>query len=92
LVAVAAAVIAALALWTVDHGAERVAIEQLSGQERRALYQRTLHTLRSSCDPKTLPDGLRDFCREQAEFVAQFPECDEVCRALAKPHERKPTR
>jgi hypothetical protein len=91
-VAIAAAVISVLALWTADHRAERGAIEQLPAQDRRALYERTLHTLRSSCDPRTLPDGLGDFCREQAEFVTQFPECDAACRALAKAHESKPTR
>lgn len=91
-VAIAAAVVAVLALWRADRGEERQAIEQLSGQERRALYERTLNTLRTSCDPKTLPQGLDDFCREQAEFVVQFPECDDVCRSLAKPHQRKPTK
>lgn len=92
IVGIAAIVIAVLALWLTDRTDERRAIEQLSGQERRALYERTLHTLRSSCDPKTLPEGLDDFCQEQAEFVVQFPECDAVCRSLAKPHQRKATR
>jgi hypothetical protein len=92
ILSVGAVLIAALALWSAENGAERGAIGQLSAPERRALYERTLRTLESSCDPRTQPDGLDDFCREQADFIVQFPECDAACLSLAKQHRRKPSR
>jgi hypothetical protein len=85
-------VIAAIAFFQVDRGDERAAIGELPAQERRALYERTLRTLASSCAPIKQRQGLADHCREQAEFIVQFPECDGACRALAEPHQRKPTR
>jgi hypothetical protein len=51
--------------------------------ERHALYERTLQTLQSpSCDPAR--NGLKDYCRQQAEFIIKFPECDAACGELAK--------
>jgi cytochrome b pre-mRNA-processing protein 3 len=91
--AIVGAVLAALLLWRSNQVEERQAIEQLAERDRRALYERTLRTLSSpSCDPEKQPAGLEPFCREQAEFIVQFPECDEACRTLARPHRSKPTK
>ena len=81
-----------LALWQTGRTSEPRAIRQLSVEARHALYDRTLGTLRSSCDSNTRPAGLARHCREQAEFIVQFPECDDACRALASPHLERPTR
>jgi hypothetical protein len=48
-------------------------------EERRVLYGRILQTLREQCANNTT-DALDDYCREQAEFVSRFPECDTSCR------------
>jgi hypothetical protein len=88
--ALAIAVIAAL-LWYASQLAEHTAIAELPVQERRELYERTLHTLKTTCDPAHQPIGLETFCHDQAEFIVQFPECDRACRALADVH-RGPTR
>ena len=91
IVATLAIAVAAGALWYASETAELGAISRLPAAERRALYQRTLRTLETSCAPTTKPSGLDQFCHEQAEFIVQFPECDQACLAVANPH-RGPTR
>jgi hypothetical protein len=55
------------------------AIASLPTAERRASYQLAVDELRGVCvrEPR-----LIDHCREQAEFVIKFPECDDDCRGL----------
>jgi hypothetical protein len=79
-------------LWVSAGSAERNAISSLPEPERRALYRRTLDTLASTCDLTKRPSGLENFCREQAELIRQFPECDEACTAFWKDHLPAPTR
>jgi cytochrome b pre-mRNA-processing protein 3 len=79
------AVLSAL-IWYASEVQEHTAISELPAQERHALYQRTLHTLETTCAPDKQPSGLETFCRDQAEFVVQFPECDQHCRSVASPH------
>jgi hypothetical protein len=88
--AIALAILAAL-LWYASEIDEHDALSELPARERNALYQRTLHTLQTTCDPARQPSGLEPFCHDQAEFIVQFPECDGACRALANVH-RGPTR
>jgi hypothetical protein len=83
---------ALFASWISSDAAQRDALGRLPEPERRALYERTLHTLDSTCDTAARPDGLADFCREQAEFVRHFPECDTACRALAQRSVPPPSR
>ncbi len=59
--------------------------------ERRALYERTLETLRASCMQARGPT-FTDYCREQADFVRRFPECDSECRELAARFAPHPSR
>jgi hypothetical protein len=56
-------------------------LNHLPEGERRALYQRTLETLRSTC-ANTSGSTLKDYCREQAEFISAFPDCVDACRSL----------
>jgi cytochrome b pre-mRNA-processing protein 3 len=79
-------------LWLWGGDAERKAIGRLPLSERQALYQRTLVTLRASCDPGKRPSGLDEFCRQQAKFLIQFPECDAACTKLVRSQRREPTR
>jgi cytochrome b pre-mRNA-processing protein 3 len=71
---------------------ERQAVHRLPKAERRALYERTLRTLEASCVPVARSPGLDDFCREQAEFLLNFPECDAACRTRAVRFYPPPTR
>jgi cytochrome b pre-mRNA-processing protein 3 len=80
-----AILIAVSAFWIWNRGVESRSLNELAVPERHALYQRTLQTLQSSaCDPNHGAHGLHDYCRRQAEFIVEFPECDASCSALAK--------
>jgi hypothetical protein len=72
--------------WIWTHGAERRAVRNLPLEERGALYHTTLGTLRGPCGASQPSDGLDAFCRKQAEFIVEFPECDGTCMALARAH------
>lgn len=66
-------------------------LESLPEPERRALYDRTLETLRTSCMHSRGPT-LTKHCRDQATFIQRFPECQQECRELAERFEPKPSR
>src|SRR5262245_14871273 len=78
------------AFWYDSHRDERRAVQGLSDSERGALFQRTLRNLESSCHVGAR--GLDDFCRTQAEFILEFPECDARCSQLAKDYLAHPSR
>jgi hypothetical protein len=80
-----AILIAILGFWIWNRGGESLSLHELATPERRALYERTLQTLQSpACDPKHGARGLHNYCRQQAEFIVEFPECDQGCADLAK--------
>jgi hypothetical protein len=60
-------------------------------QERQSLYEHTLEALRTTCT-RTIGEDLAQYCREQAQFVSQFPECDASCLALCRKYAPKPTK
>jgi hypothetical protein len=66
-------------------------VRSMPAAERRALYQRTLETLKSACANNVGPT-MKDYCREQAEFIGLFAECDQACRALVLQLTSAPTR
>ena len=78
----------ALSLWW----SHRDNVVHLPDAERRALYDRTIDTLASFCDPQHALPGIEDYCRRQAAFAVQFPECDATCVKLAEPHRPHPAR
>ncbi|MBK7156953.1 MAG: hypothetical protein IPH72_35195 [Sandaracinaceae bacterium] len=79
---VAVALLIGLSAWRAMRPSR--AIEGLPAAERRALYDRTIESLATVCRSHQV--GLADFCRDQAELVVRFPECDATCRAVADPH------
>lgn len=66
-------------------------LKHMPETERRALYQRTLETLKTTC-ANTSAATLKEYCREQAEFISAFPECLEICRVQVLRHTASPTR
>lgn len=66
-------------------------VRGMPGVERRALYQRTLETLKRTCATPPGPT-VQEYCRNQAEFIGLFDECDEACRALVVQLTSSPTR
>jgi hypothetical protein len=85
-----ALMIGAILTQVTDRRSERATIEQLPAGERQALYERTLQTLSTTCSEPVA--GLDKFCREQADFIVQFPECDNACVAMAQRHRSQATR
>jgi uncharacterized protein HemX len=81
-IALALAVVGAAGYLVWQQGAEDRAIRSLPAEERRAQFLRTAEELRTICaDP---PEALRAHCRQQAEFLSRFPECDAACRLLVE--------
>lgn len=70
-------------LWYSQGAAEDRALAAMSSSERLALYRRTRQNIQEVCG-EHLMAGMAEFCREQAEFVLRFPECDASCRSLAE--------
>jgi len=79
-VALILAMLALLAFWAWSEGDERRALGRLPEAERRALYVRTMQSIEQLCAAPR--EGLRGYCQSQADFLAEFPECDPACRAL----------
>jgi cytochrome b pre-mRNA-processing protein 3 len=78
------AVTTAIAAWFWLAGAEQRALSELPLGDRRDIYARELANLRALCAPPANSD-LSERCRQQAEFVLEFPECDTACQELAGP-------
>ncbi len=71
---------------------ERAGVRELPGEQRSALFTRTVDELRQFCgDGRS--SALDAHCRELAAFATQFDECKDECRALVRPHlAPRPTR
>jgi len=70
--------------------ADRRALSELPASQRQELYRRVFDDLDQICRP---PSGaLDDWCRQQASFLAGFPECDDRCVALTRPFRPSATR
>ena len=71
---------AAISLWLWSVGGERRAVAALDDTQRHELFIRTKQNVESVC---TVPPwDLRDYCEHQAEFLANFPECDGNCQTM----------
>jgi hypothetical protein len=80
--AILLALATAIATWFWLEGAEERALGELPLRDRRDIYARELANLRALCAPPANSD-LSERCRQQAEFVLEFPECDSACQELA---------
>lgn len=62
-------------------------LREMPVSDRRTLYEQTLQILRTSCATAASTPGYaqEDRCREQASFLARFPECDRTCHQLTDP-------
>jgi hypothetical protein len=87
----ALAIVLGVGLWVWTQGSEGRAIQRLDPVQRHALYVSTLQALESTCQTER-DTGLRAYCRQQAEFIRKFPECDEHCREVARIQLAEPAR
>ena len=58
--------------------------------QRAALYAKTLEAVRTTCVPVTA--ATESYCRDQANLLLDFPECDAECVRLARQVRREPRR
>ena len=88
-IAVSLAIVAA-SMWRADR--ERQALLELSPEVRARVYQGALATLTEMCPAAQRTAELTERCRVEAEFLAQFPECDESCMRIVRANSPQPTR
>lgn len=88
LLVVLSVVLVVLLLWRGTRARQR-AVEALPAQTRAALFDETYASARALC---SAGPGLREECARRAEFLLEFPECGDVCRAFANAQLRPPTR
>jgi hypothetical protein len=81
-----------LAVYSWRSGAERRALLRLPEAERRETLARELETLTALCAGGRNAAELAELCRERAEFIRDFPECDEACRQTIGRYLPTPTR
>lgn len=93
---VAAAIFLVIAVlvgvWIRLAGAERRGLSQMPAAERAALYQETRRNTKALCDKARTEPWLDARCRESAEFLMLFPECDDDCAAFARNYVSQPAR
>jgi len=66
-------------------------MRDLPETQRKTLFERTQANLRDICAP-TVDASIHAFCRQQAELLLQFQECEADCQRLASEHLFRPTR
>ena|ERR1051326_404973 len=81
----AAMIVVGLGLfWTWRRGTERRALLQLAPAERQEIYQREVATFRTLCIIKAGEADWEERCRQRADFILRFPECDSQCRTMMR--------
>jgi hypothetical protein len=81
--------LAATTFWS--HWQSRQDLLSMRSQDRRLLYERVLGATMEACAQGRQPD-LTEYCREQGQYLALFPECDESCRSLSRRFSPSPTK
>lgn len=66
-------------------------LARMSDGARQPLFERVQETLRNAC-PHAKGEELRNYCRDQAQFLALFPECDGPCQRLCRRYAPQPAK
>lgn len=66
-------------------------LQRMPADARRVLFEHLQETLRRSC-PQAKGEELREYCQEQAQFLARFPECGASCQDLYKQYAPRATK
>lgn len=80
----ALAIVVLLILWLRVLTAEQRAINNMEPQARAKLFQETWQGVQALCRSQT-DSALAPRCRQEAQFLLKFPECDESCRRFLEP-------
>ncbi len=74
-----------LGVWLWAHSSEDNALRAMSPAQREALYKDAWEDVRQRCLAAEGPLDTAGSCRQRAEFLLRFPQCDEACRAELAP-------
>jgi hypothetical protein len=80
-----AVLLGSVGVWLWVQGSEGGGLRAMSPAQREAFYQEAWAAQRAKC---LHPDGPRDpesRCRQRAQYLLQFPQCDEACRTELAP-------
>jgi hypothetical protein len=72
-------------VWMWVHGSEGGALRAMSPAQREAFYQEAWAAQRALCLEVDGPRDSEARCRKRAEYLLQFPQCDEACRTELAP-------
>jgi len=75
----------ALGVWMWVHGSEGGGLRAMSPAQREAFYQEAWAEQRARCLEVDGPRDPESRCRKRAEYLLQFPQCDEACRTQLAP-------
>lgn len=85
LVVMGAVALGALGVWVWVHGSEEGALLAMSPAQRTVLFQEAWEDQRTRCLGGEGPRDTESRCRQRAEYLLRFPQCDEACRAELAP-------
>jgi hypothetical protein len=77
--------------WVWVHGSEGGAVRAMSRAQQEAFYKEAWADQRRHCLGGEGPAEPASSCRKRAEFLLQFPQCDEACRTELAPSLQGPT-
>jgi len=90
--AVVLAIIGVLVAWFWTSDEERRALQEMPAEQRRALYDDSLKAARAMCRSAESAPPLAQHCRESAELLTAFPECDAECIDFVRRARPQPAR
>ena len=80
-------------VWLYLQGGENRALNAMSPAQRAAFYKETWDEVRLVClTDAGVKRGFEKRCQQHADFLTQFPECDEACRRELAPVLRRAVR
>ncbi len=77
--------LASLGVWLWVQNSEGGAVRAMAPAQREALFKETWKDHRMRCPRTAEAADTPERCRQRAEFLLLFPQCDEACRAELEP-------
>jgi len=74
-----------LGVWLWVQNSEGGAVRAMAPAQREALFKETWKAQRMRCPRTAEAADTPERCRQRAEFLMLFPQCDETCRAELAP-------
>jgi cytochrome b pre-mRNA-processing protein 3 len=74
-----------LGVWLWVHNSEGGALRALSPAQREALFKESWKDYRMKCPTHAERVDTPERCRQRAEFLMLFPQCDQACQTALAP-------